>query len=296
VPEPAKISHIYDGKIKVTFSPGRHTYMVDVPGLLKKAWFPSVTGILGVKAKPQLIKWASQKTVQYLEKRLGQRESQLGNPPFMLDTAEFHSMLADVEEGWNDDEATSIGSLAHRFLEAELKYRTEQAPKPERPRMDPVSLPGFTSTMVDMANSSISAGLQFLDEHEVRPIMLERVLFSPTEAFIGTVDFIGYVDDELVVGDWKTSKRLYVENWLQEAAYVHAYQEEFGKLIHTRYLWNIKKSGEGIEVEKRGIDFYQADWDCFSAAKTIYCWNREHDPWLKGVLPQPLSADWKTSV
>lgn len=296
MPSPAVISNIYGGKVKVTFSPGRHTYMVDVPGVVKRGWFPSVTGVLGVLAKPQLIRWASQKTVQYLEKRVGQRESELGTPPFVLDTREFHSMLADAEENWNDSEATSIGSLAHRFLEAELKHRTEEGPKPERPRVDLVLAPDFTAGMIDAANSSISAGLQFLDEHEVKPLLLERVLFSPSNAYVGTVDFVGYVDGELVIGDWKSSKKLYPENFLQLAAYVHAYAEEFDKLIHTRYLWNIKKSGEGLEMEKKGIDTYQEDLSAFQNCLGLYNWKRQNDQWSKGIVAQPLPDGWKKNA
>jgi hypothetical protein len=293
MPAPAVISMIYDDKIKVTFSPGRHTYMVDVPGVVKKAWFPSVTGILGVIAKPQLTKWASQRTVQYIQKRLGEFESSQGAPPFMLDTKHLHSWCDDAEEGWQDTESTSVGSLAHRFLEAELKYRAGNGPRPERPKVDPVLAPDFTPGMIDMANASITAGVSFLDERDVRPLMLERVLFSPCDAYLGTVDFIGYVDGELVIGDWKSSKRLYSEYWLQLAAYAHCYLQEFGQLIKTRYLWNIKKTGEGIEVDKRGLDTYAEDLHCFDACHALYSWERQNDPWKKGIAAQPLPENWR---
>lgn len=293
MPSPAVISNIYDGKVKVTFSPGRHTYMVDIPGVVRKAWFPSVTGILGVIAKPQLTKWASQRTIEYIKKRLGEYESSQGAPPFTIDTKHLHSWCDDAEEGWQDTESTSIGSLAHRFLEAELRYRAGEGPRPERPKVDPVLAPDFTAGMIDMANNSITAGLSFFDEHEIRPIMLERVLFHPTDAYIGTVDFVGYVDGELVIGDHKTSKRLYSEYWIQLSAYVSAYFSEFGKLIQTRYLWNIKKDGTGLEVEKRGIDTYQDDLNCFAGCHALYSWQRNNDPWKKGVLAQPLPENWR---
>jgi hypothetical protein len=292
MPAPAVISNIYDGKIKVTFSPGRHTYMVDVPGVVKKAWFPSVTGILGVIAKPQLTKWASQRTIEYIKKRLGEYESAQGAPPFSMDTKHLHSWCDDAEEGWQDTESTSIGSLAHRFLEAELRYRAGEGPKPDRPKVDPVLAPDFTAGMIDMANNSITAGLSFFDEHEVKPIMLERVLFSPADAYIGTVDFVGYVDGELVIGDHKTSKRLYSEYWIQLAAYINAYLQEFNTLIKTRYLWNIKKDGTGLEVERRGVDSYQEDLDCFRGCQCLYSWQRNNDPWKKGIAAQPLPENW----
>lgn len=293
MPTPAVISMIYGGKVKVTFSAGRHTYMVDVPGVVKKSWYPSVTGILGVIAKPALTRWASQRTIQYLEKRLGEFESTQGAPPFTVDTKHVHSWCDDAADGWQDTEATSIGSLAHRFLEAELHYRAEEGPKPERPKVDPVLAPDFTSGMIDMANHSITAGLTFLEEHEVKPLMLERVLFHPGEAYIGSCDFVGYVDGELVIGDWKSSKRLYVEYRLQLAAYANAYLAEFNTLIKTRYLWNIKKDGTGLEFEKHGLDTFQEDLDCFQGCHTLYNWQRTCDPWKQGALAKPLPEDWR---
>jgi hypothetical protein len=292
MPAPAVISMIYDGKVKVTFSPRRHTYMVDVPGVVKKAWFPSVTGVLGVIAKPQLTRWASQRTIEYIKKRVGEFESSQGAPPFLIDTKHIHSYLDDAEEGWQDTESTSIGSLAHRFLEAELKFRAGEGPRPERPKVDPVLAPDFTPGMIDAANNSITAGLSFFDEHEVTPIMLERVLFHPADAYVGTCDFIGYVDGELVIGDHKTSKRLYSEYRLQLAAYVSAYFSEFNSLIKTRYLWNIKKDGTGLDVEKHGVETYQEDLDCFKNCLGLYSWQRQNDQWKKGVAAQPLPDNW----
>jgi hypothetical protein len=296
MPSAAVISNIYDGKIKVQFSPGRHTYMVTAPGIITKGWYPSVTGILGVIAKPQLTKWASQRTIEYIKKRLGELESSQTAPPFLLDTKHLHSWCEDAEEGWQDTESTSIGSLAHRFLEAELKYRAREGPKPERPKVDPVSAPDFTAGMIDAANHSISAGLSFFDEHEIKPLMLERVLFHPIDAYIGTVDFVGYVDGELVIGDYKSSKRLYAEYWIQLSAYINAYFCEFGKLIETRYLWNIKKDGTGLEVEKRGVDTHQDDIGCFRGCQALYSWQRKNDPWKKGVAAQPFPDDWRERV
>jgi len=293
MPAPAVISMIYDGKVKVTFSPGRHTYSVDIPGVIRKGWFPSVTGILGTKAKPQLVNWAAKQALGYVAKRLGAFESSQGAPPFLLDTREIHSWISDGGDGWKEDPAASIGSLAHRFLEAEVKHRAGLGSRPMLPiQVDPVLAPEYTPGMVEAANASVRAGIEFLNDHEVEPLMLERVLFSPTDAYIGTCDFYGKIDGKLAIADWKTSRAPYPEYHLQTAAYAKAVEEEFGTLPLERYVIVTKKDG-GLEWVQRGVDTYQEDLDAFRACHTLYNWERSHDPWKKGIAAQPLPAAWR---
>lgn len=287
--QPAIVTRIYDGRATVTFSPGRHTYSVRVQGLVDKLWQPSVTGILGVKGKPALTNWAAKKALEYIDKKLGIFESKAGAPPFTVDTREIHDWLAEAADGWNESEEATIGTLAHRVFQAEVAYRAGLGDKPRMPTYDPISLPDFTEAMIDAAIKSVNAGLAFLDEHKVRPALLERVLWSPTTGVIGTTDFVGDIDDEFCVADWKTSKRIYPEYRIQLAKYAQMYFEEFKRLPKARYAINTKKDG-GLEHERYELDTYQSDLDAFDACQTIYNWNRERDPYAAGTPVQILGA------
>lgn len=283
------VTKIYDGRVTVTLLKSRHTYSVRVQGLVDKLWQPSVTGIVGVRAKGALTNWAAKKSLEYVAKKLGEFESKQGAPPFTVDTREIHDWLAEAADGWNDGKEATIGTLAHSFFQAEVMYRAGLGEKPRIPIYDPVTLPEFTESMIDSAIQSINAGITFLDEHRVKPLLLERALWSPTTGVIGTTDFIGEIDDELCVADWKTSKRIYPEYRIQLAKYTQMYYEEFGKLPKVRWAINTKKDG-GLEHEKYMLDSYQSDLDAFDDCQGLYNWNRMCDPYSAGTPVTVLGA------
>jgi PD-(D/E)XK nuclease superfamily len=283
------VTDIYQGRARVQFNEGRHTYMVRVHGHVDKLWQPSISGILGVKAKGALTTWAARKSLEYVGKKLGEFESKLGAPPFTMDTREVHSWLSEAADGWNVMEEASIGTVAHRFLHAELSYRCGKSP--DRPifpvRYDPVLSPDLTQGMIDQINAVVTAGMSFFDDNHFEPLFMERVLWSPTLGVIGTADFVGKVNGKLSVLDYKSGKKIYPEAWVQMAAYAKMYEEEFGQYPLDRYAVNVKRDG-GLEVEKRSIDTWQADFDAFLACLTLYTWERENDPYKKGTPVQVL--------
>ena len=52
-------------------------------------------------------------------------------------------------------------------------------------------------------NSSAYAVTQFFLAHHFEPFLMERPLWSPQDGFVGTPDFIGLIDGELAVADYK---------------------------------------------------------------------------------------------
>ena len=290
MPSPSIITDIYQERARVTFNPSRHTYSLRVHGHVDKLFQPSCTGILGLKAKPALTNWAAKKSLEYVAKKLGQYESEQGVPPFTVDTKEIHSWLAEAADGWNDDTATTIGTVAHRFSYEELRYRAGLSAKPTFPIVaDSVLMPDFTPGMVENVNSSARSVLQFFDEHHFEPLLMERPLWSPIDGFCGTPDFVGKIDGELAIADYKTSKRIYAEYWAQLAALQYMFQQEFpGQVIKRRWAINIPKDGGELQVEKRGLDTYGADLDMFMACWTLYNWERSNDPYKMGSPVQVL--------
>ena len=288
----AIVTDIYQGRARVTFQEKRHTYSIRVHGHVDKLWQPSVTGILGLKAKPALTGWAAKKSLECVSKRLGEYESSLGAPPFTVNTKEIHGWLAEAADGWNEDAtATTIGTVAHRYSYEELRYRAGLTPtKPKFPlTADSVLMPDFTPAMVEGANSSARAVTQFFEEHHFEPFLMERPLWSPIDGFVGTPDYIGKIDGELAIADYKSSKRIYAEYWAQLAALQYMYQMEFpGQVIKKRYAINIPKDGSDLQVEKRGLDSFSSDLDMFMACWTLYRWERENDDYKKGSPVQVL--------
>lgn len=286
---PSIVTDIYQGRARVTFRPGPHTYSIRVHGHVEKLWQPSITGVLQMKAKPQLVGWAAKKSLEFVQHRLGEYQSEFGES-LHVPANTLQLWLSEAAESWNEDAtATTVGTIAHRFAYEELRYRAGLNPhKPKFPIVyDPVLMPDFTPGMVEAANSSALAVTQFFDEHHFEPLLLERPLWSPIDGFVGTPDFVGRVDGELAVVDYKTSKRIYAEYWAQLAALQYMYQMEFpGQVIKKRWAINIPKDGRQLDpnkdVQVRGLDTFGEDLGMFMACFELYRWDRANDDWKKG--------------
>ena len=111
------------------------------------------------------------------------------------------------------------------------------------------------------------------DEHEIESQGLEVHLWSETYKYAGTTDFIGLVDGKLTILDWKTSKAIYNEYWLQIAAYVHAFEE----------LTGVKVDQVGILCIRDGKTIYKVKtyeemiehFPVFLASKVIFDWRQK---------------------
>lgn len=98
--------------------------------------------------------------------------------------------------------------------------------------------------------------------YEFKPIYLEKSVFSPELGYAGTMDYYGYLDGKLIIGDWKTSKAIYKDNTFgaQLAAYKHAFEKKVEALFILRM--NEKTGPEICEVPD--------DWELFLEALEKY--------------------------
>jgi hypothetical protein len=279
------ITKLYGGRATCTFREKAHTYKFLVPNVCDKLWQPSVTGVLGMKAKPALVGWAAKESLSVVRRRLGEYQSANGENAQMFP----HNVLewiADAEENWREeDSSTTIGTVAHRFAYEDLRFRCGLTnTRPKFPiEHDPVLMPDFTAGMLEMANNSAVQVLQYFDAHDFRPLQMERPLWSPIRGFCGTPDFIGYIDNILSVADYKTSKKIYAEYWAQLSALQFMYEEEFGGCIAQRVAINIPKDGTTLQVETRKFDYRHAeDLGMFFNCLGTYHWNRANDDFAAG--------------
>jgi hypothetical protein len=286
------ITSVYGGRAAITFHEARHYYTVKVPGIVDKLYQPSVTGIIGMMDKSgALVPWA-----------VGQMATRIKEltPAGSTDKDVFMGIVDAAQETWRQtkNEAADIGSLVHRVLEQELLSRSGMAEKPSLPLVpDALLAPNLNPEMVEKANNSVSAGLQFLDEHKIEVVQAEAVRWSPTYGYLGTGDLVAHVDGKLSMLDWKSGKRLYPTVWLQLAAYQVAYQEEFpDQSIVQRVGVNVGRDGT-LETETRNNDTLEDDFKCFLALLKVWRWNMENQgkyskpaPQILGALPQAFAA------
>ena len=295
--QPSITTEIYQKRAYITFYPGPHKYSVRVPGVVEKLFQPSITGVLAQKNKGALLGWAAKESLAVVRRRLGEYQSARGESA-VVTPVDIEGWLSDAEENWREESsATTIGTVAHRFAYEELRYRAGLTPnKPGFPiQADPVLCPEFTPGMLEATNSSARAAISFFDEHHIEPVILERPLWSPTYGYVGTPDFIGRIDGELSVLDFKTSKRAYSEYFCQDAALQAAYEEEFPEQkIVKRWVLVIHKDGSGIEVATRDNGTFEADFGMFKACLALYHWERENSSFSAGDPVQVLGKNFAT--
>lgn len=108
-------------------------------------------------------------------------------------------------------------------------------------------------------------------------IASEIVCYSEKYGYAGTIDFIGVVDNEVVLIDWKTGSRIYRANWCQVGSY-HKAELETGKYkpakvgilrLGTRHRG---KDGNGVGYEYKTMNLTKTEkkFRVFLAVKKIW--------------------------
>lgn len=234
-------SSLYSGSVELVFNPRNHTYLAN--GIR----VPSVTKICGVidKSGP-LIGWALNNALAICK---GGVQPDTPYPEVYLEQVWTTAKRAyrDVKE-----EAASIGTDAHRAIEENLRggsvFPSEETP----------------------VGQCVSAAHQWIREHDLRMLEIERRIYSRKHRYSGTLDYLAYVDGELALVDWKSSKGVWPEYWLQTAAYQAAYEEETGTRIQCRHIIKLGKTDGTFEVHtRRSVKDYKKDLRAFLGALNL---------------------------
>ena len=208
---------------------------------------PSVTTVLKIKDPGALINWAYKTGREH-----GVLEGRGEQSP------------AGLYEG---SDILAIGTAVHAMCEAWVKGGNPQTVLTEA--LD-------AKTVVDrdafkrQAGSAYSAFEFWCKGTQLEIIDCEVQVISEAHRYGGTLDFIGKLDDKLVLGDFKTSNGVYPEMLCQLAAYAKAYEECTDKKIDGGYhlLRFSKENGDF------GHHFYPSldddAWPAFLHLRALY--------------------------
>jgi hypothetical protein len=209
---------------------------------------PGVTTILNVVGKGDaLLQWAANCAVEYLKQRL---EGDLTTD----DVARF---CKEAQKQWRSvkEEAGSIGSIAHDWIEQHLKGGN--APLPDHPK----------------ARNSCCIALEWMDSVEWETLEVEKVIFHPEYRYAGKYDWKARINRVKAIPDWKTSKDIYSTYRYQTAAYVKAEEAMTGETIPDRWICRIDKEGDfdpANDVLYMPPESLEADFEAFLGALKIY--------------------------
>lgn len=217
--EPITFS-LYNGKVEGKFFPESHIYTVGG----KRP--PSVTGILGIMDKSRaLVPWALEEAAKSLLPKLGKK----------LTEEELVKAVFASEEKKN--KAADIGTAIHEFCEKYILADMGKGEIPELPKDKAIQI-------------GAEAFMAWHDEHKVKFLSSERVVYSKKHHYIGTLDIEAKVDGKLCLIDLKSSNGLYNSVRMQTAAYLKADEEESGKTYQGRWAIRLAKETEDEYLER----------------------------------------------
>ena len=179
--------------------------------------FPSVTTVLSCIGKPALIGWAAREERTLVSEAAADLYLDSPETPKMA-RAGFLSSLEDRLGKTRAHQrqlkkAGEIGTAVHAVVEWQMRKDLGQEV-------------GACPSLPVEGQAAFAAFQTWRDSVKLKPLMIEQTVWSKKYGFAGTMDWLGEMDlagdRVVVVGDWKTSKGLYPESNLQNAAYTAA--------------------------------------------------------------------------
>ena len=230
----------------LTFNPNNHGHYYDGKRLLGVT-----TALSSISKGDGLIQWASTCACEYA--RASWPEALEGLRPGVTDE-EFELILLGAKFAWKAkrDEAASIGTIAHDWVERYLKGEDPEWPENE------------------YARRSCEAAVEWIRSVKWETVKVEHQIYIPELGVGGICDWYARIDGVLAVPDWKTSKSLHSSYAYQTAAYLRALEGEFGEPIPHRWLIRIDKETGAVEPRFLPQEDIEKDYDAFRSAVTIY--------------------------
>lgn len=225
--------------------------------------YPSVTHVLSVVAKPALVQWAAKtERALVLEASADLYEDLAGTPKMgraaylaTLQTRVGHTKAHQRELA----KAGEIGTQAHALIEWSLRKALKQEAGPE-PRVSSAALWAYMG-FEDWARA-----------HHVEPVWIEQTVWSTRFGYAGTLDLLARVDGVLTVVDFKTSKAVYSEAFLQNVAYQQALIDMGHETPDAGLILRIPKDEKDPAFEAVAVPAREALWPTFMAALQLWAW------------------------
>lgn len=261
-------TELYDGDVVLKFDDNNHQYnaLVDGEELVD---VPSATTVTGVVDKPALRYWAVNETVDFLRDKL--------EPGTKYDEVELNQLLDDSKKARfkTSGRATKIGSLVHDWFEDYANFRIDGV----NPSIGgPDEEADLTLPYNEEARKSINAFLDWKENHDIEWLKAEDMIFSREFEYAGTYDAKAIVDGKRTIIDFKTSKGIYPEYWLQGACYASADMEETDDNIEQIMILRVPKFGGEFECATCDNPAeIQEHFETFRAALKIYRWKEIYD-------------------
>ena len=181
----------------------------------------------------------------------------------ILDIRHMHKLWQwRMSVGWEEanrkgKEAAELGNKVHKYIHGELTGDW-----------------GLQEYTADM-QPYVKGWENWQEKVEPETIDSELFLISHRHKYAGTGDWVGMINGELWIVDYKSGSKS-INHGLQLAAYRQAYKEMTGKIAKTACLYLTPKTNKGWQWR-----VYNEPVKPFLAAKTLFDWQVKHEPHRK---------------
>jgi hypothetical protein len=238
-----KQEYILKNGIVLEYDGPKHTYKVNGKNI------PSVTGITSKGLiKGGLTDWLINHPQGVAKKNI----NDLLDQGIELDRFKLEKIFEEASLSTDKikKEAGLIGSVVHGLIEDFLNGK-------EIPNQSDKRVVNCWNIFLDWWN-----------KQELKPIEIEKKLYSKKYNYAGTLDLIAENNKkELVLIDFKTSNQVSFDYYLQLNAYWYAYEEETGNKISEAIVVRLPKNAKKIDVQT--IPLNQTLLNAFIGAKNI---------------------------
>jgi len=209
---------------------------------------PGVTTFIGVLNKPALVPWANNLGLQGI----------------------------NVKD-YVDDKA-DIGTLDHEMMFVDLNnLMTDMFPERNLllEEVDenyvPIRVKGYyTGLQIEIAQIGFKKYLDWKERHTIEPIILEKGMVSEKYQYGGTIDSYCLFDGVPTLIDYKTSKAIWPEYFIQVSAYRQLLIEAGHKVEKCAILRVGRNELEGFEFCEITPEKLNLSWELFLHCVEIY--------------------------
>lgn len=241
--------------------------------------YPSVTTLLGAISKKALVNWAARTERELVADASTQLYLDVAGTPKMTEIAyraSLETRIGKVRAFKREMEAAAdIGTAVHKRIEWGLRKELGQKV-------------GREPRLCEKGEWAYMAYSDWQNSVELKPLFLERRVYSVTHEYAGTLDMFGIINGVPTVVDFKTSKGIYGEALIQVAALIVALRESGQGDAKAGLVLRLPKVDTDPEFEVVDIAARSAEWygieravaegylfDLFLAAKRIW-WSQYH--------------------
>lgn len=222
-----------DGKFKLRFDEGPHTYEMENLTTLERGLVPGVTTFNkdGYPESIYLSMWKAGEASKFAVNALLGYLSSANE----LKEEEINKIVSSSKRAWMKPAkaAADIGTIVHDYAYADLTGTPFDEQK---------IIQHFEAKKI---LSCISQYREWKEKNPCKNVLAEQVVGSPSHGFAGKLDRL----DELAGGvlrlrDYKTSSGIYLDMFVQMESYVMAVEEWLGLCVHETEVVRFGKDGE----------------------------------------------------